>query len=79
MTERITGFSVGMEKCTECIYESVLKDHPDYVQEPWGNRPVWAKYYAEAPYVKCMLHYGDLDYTEAICLKHIEEMKPKND
>jgi len=78
VADRVTGFSVGKDKCDECIYEAILKDHPNYTIEPWGNMPIWAEYYKKAPEVMCMIHYGDTDF-EAVCLKHIEEMRPDAD
>jgi hypothetical protein len=78
MGERYTGFSVGLSKCDECIYEAILKDHPEYILEPWGKRPIWAEYEEKSPVVMSMIHYGNYE-IEAICLKHIEEMKPEND
>jgi hypothetical protein len=79
MGERITSFSVGLDKCTECLYEAIITDHPDYTIEPYGKMPIWAEYEDKAPLVMCIVHYGDYDRSEAICLKHIEEMKPQND
>jgi hypothetical protein len=73
MKESHFGFSIENHTCDECIYETIIKDIPGYEFEPYGNKPIWAKYAKESKIKRCLIYFGDYDYS-SICMKHLKEL-----
>jgi hypothetical protein len=71
MKESHFGFSIGNDTCDECIYETIIKDIPEYKFEPWGNKPIWAKYKEKSKTKRCLIYFGDYE-NASICTKHLK-------